>query len=366
MKIKDVAGHIESIAPLALQESYDNAGLIIGNGETEVSGIMLCLDSTEEVIAEAIDKGCNLIVAHHPIVFSGLKKLNGKNYVERAVMLAVKNDVAIYAAHTNLDNVLKQGVNEAIANRLGLQDLRILQPKEGQLNKLVTFCPHEHADKVRQAIFDAGAGHIGNYDECSFNLEGTGTFRAGEGADPFVGEIGKLQKENEIRIETVFPFYMRDRVLKAMIKAHPYEEVAYDVYALATSHSGTGAGVIGNLPHPMESSRFLEHLKEKMDLECIRYTDTDKIAVQKIAVCGGAGSFLLRNALSAGADVLVTADFKYHEFFDAEKKLMIADVGHYESEFYTIRLFGQIISKLLPNIAVVFTSVNTNPIKYFY
>ncbi|KAB2914070.1 MAG: Nif3-like dinuclear metal center hexameric protein [Bacteroidetes bacterium] len=364
MQIKDITQYLETIAPLALQESYDNSGLIVGDRQTPVKGILISLDCTEEVVQEAIEKGCNLIVSHHPIVFSGLKKITGANYIERVVIKAIQNNIALYAIHTNLDNVLKSGVNGKIAEKLGLKNTRILSPKGEILCKLVTYCPTAQADALRQAIFEAGAGVIGNYDQCSFNSDGIGTFRGNDGADPFVGKVGELHKENEVRIETVFPAWAQNSVVAALLAAHPYEEVAYDVYALKNKHPQTGAGIIGSLSDEMDANVFLEHLKNTMKADGIRYTSYAK-KIKTVAVCGGSGSFLLRDAMAQKADVLVTADFKYHQFFDAEGRIMIADIGHYESEQYTIELLGEILNKKFTTFAVLFTQVNTNPVNYY-
>jgi len=365
MKIQEVLSYLEQLAPPALQESYDNAGLIVGHPDTEISKILVCLDSTPEVVEEAKQKGANLIVAHHPIVFGGLKKLNGKNYVERTVMEAIKADIAIYAIHTNLDNVLANGVNQKIAQKLGLTDYRILSPKTGLLQKLVVFCPQTNAEQVRQAIFTAGAGQIGEYDCCSFNLDGTGTFRAGQETKPHVGQIGELHKEHETRIETVLPKTLTNKVIQAMIAAHPYEEVAYDLYNLENASPQIGSGVIGDLPKAIQPAEFLQLLKKNMNVPMVRYTQTSKAKVQKIALCGGSGSFLLNDAKKQGADVFLTSDFKYHQFFDAEGQLMIADIGHYEGEYFTIELLSELLTKKFDNFAVIFSEIKTNPINYF-
>jgi dinuclear metal center YbgI/SA1388 family protein len=361
--IKDITNYLETIAPLALQESYDNSGLLVGNKATEVTKVLISLDCIEDVVQEAIDMGCNLIISHHPIIFGGLKKLNGNNYIERTVIKAIQNNVALYAIHTNLDNVLHNGVNQKIALKLELENVKILAPKGDTLCKLVTFCPTAHADAVRDAIFAAGAGHIGNYDQCSFNAEGTGTFRGNEGATPFVGNIGQQHQEAEVRIETVFPVWLQGQVVKALLQSHPYEDVAYDVHPLKNNHPQTGAGIIGTFANNMAADDFLDLLKIKLNAQSIRYTPIAK-SIKTVAVCGGAGSFLLRDAIAQGADAFVTADFKYHQFFDGENRLMIADVGHFESEQYTIELLADILIKKFSTFAVLLTQVNTNPIKY--
>jgi dinuclear metal center YbgI/SA1388 family protein len=318
---------------------------------------------TLEVIKEAQASNCNLIISHHPIIFKGLKRINGKSYVENIIIEAIKNDIALYAAHTNLDNVLL-GVNGMIAQKLGLKDIEVLQPKKRLLRRLITFAPVDKAEEVRRAVFNAGAGHIGQYSECSFNSEGTGTFKAEEGADPYVGEIGKQHQEKEIKIEIVYPFYLETQVVKALVKHHPYEEVAYDIFTMENSHLGMGSGVVGYLEAPMEEKGFLNLLKERFAANGIRYTSLLGKPIQKVAVCGGAGSFLLKKAISSQADIYITGDVKYHEFFDAEGKIVLADIGHYESEQYTVELLCDLLLKKFPTFAVLKSSVNTNPVNY--
>ena len=364
VKIKEITNYLESFAPPALQESYDNAGLIIGNPDAEVSKALVTLDVTEEVVEEAIQQNAGLIVAHHPIIFSGLKKITGKNYVERTVLKAIKNDIAIFAAHTNLDAVWG-GVNSKICELLGLENCRVLQPATGQLKKLVTFIPHEAAEKVREAVFTAGAGNIGEYDFCGYNLEGTGSFRAGDKTNPYVGEKGKIHYEKEIRFETIFPAWLQGKVINALINAHPYEEVAYDIYPLENKYEKAGIGMIGTLPEPVAEKEFLVFLKKAFQTEVVRHTTLKGEPVKKVAVCGGAGSFLLGNAISAGADFFVSGDFKYHQFFDADNKIVIADVGHYESEQFTKELFYELLTKKFPKFAVRFSEIKTNPVFYF-
>jgi len=364
MKINEVTSYLEGFAPLSLQEDYDNAGLLIGDAEVECNGILITLDITEEVIAEAIRRKCNLIVAHHPIIFRGLKKLNGKNYVERSVIAAIKNAVAVYAIHTNLDNVVN-GVNYKIAQKLGLQNVQVLSPKEGTLKKLVTFCPLANAEVVRNALFKAGAGTISNYSECSYNVEGYGTFKAAEGTQPFVGEIGKRHTENETRIEVIFPSYLQQRLLASLRLSHPYEEVAFDIYPLVNTRNDIGSGLVGEIQEPVSDKDLLSQLKKAFGLSVIRHTELLHKKITKIAVCGGAGSFLIPAAKAVGADIFITSDIKYHEFFDADSTILLADIGHYESEQFTIDLLTEILQQKFPNFAVLKTETNTNPVKYF-
>jgi dinuclear metal center YbgI/SA1388 family protein len=363
MKLRELTSFLEEFAPLAYQEDYDNSGLIVGNQNMEVSGALISLDCTESVIDEAIQLGFNLIISHHPIVFKGLKKFNGNSYVERVVMKAIKHDIAIYAIHTNLDHIM-QGVNKKICEKLDIRNVSILKVKEGILKKLVTFCPIADADNVRKALFEAGVGMIGNYSECSFNVEGTGTFKAGSGADPYVGEIGKQHHESEVRIEVIYPVNMERGIIASLVEVHPYEEVAYDIYPLSNGLQEVGSGMIGNLESDWDELEFLKFVKEKLGAKLIRHTEMRSKKIRRVAVCGGSGSFLLQNAINAGADIFITADFKYHEFFDAEGKLIIADVGHFESEQFTQELLLELITEKFRNFALRLTSQNTNPINY--
>ena len=364
MKIQDITSLLEKLAPPSLQESYDNAGLLTGNLSWECTGIIVSLDATEDIVQEAISKKCNLIVAHHPIIFKGLKKITGKNYVEQTIITAIKNDIAIYAIHTNLDNVL-QGVNGKIADMLGLINRKILVPKENLLQKLAVFVPVDHKEKLLEALFAAGAGNIGNYSECSFGTTGTGSFKAGENTNPFVGTKAERHYENEVKIEVIFPVWIERQLLNAMKVAHPYEEIAFDIYSLNNSYEQTGSGLIGELEKEINEKAFLEQLKKIFKLSVIRHTGFTGKTVKKVALCGGAGSFLTVAAKAAGADVYISSDIKYHEFFDAEGSLLLADIGHYESEQFTIDLLFDILSENFPNFAVLKTGVNTNPVKYF-
>jgi dinuclear metal center YbgI/SA1388 family protein len=364
MKIGEIISFLESLAHPSLQEPYDNAGLLTGDSGWECTGIICSLDAIEDVMNEAIRKKCNLVVAHHPIIFGGLKKINGKNYVEKTVIRAIKNDIAIYAIHTNLDNVI-DGVNGRMAKMLGLKNLSILSPKQDTLKKLFTFVPMDKAEQVRNAIFAAGGGYIGNYSECSFNVQGEGTFKAEEGTNPYVGDVGKRHNEKELKIEAILPSFLENKIVAAMKAAHPYEEVAYEVVNLSNVNNGVGAGVIGELPEVMKEEDFLAFLKKQFQLKIIRHTAFPGGGIKKVALCGGAGSFLVSKALASGADAYVTADMKYHEFFDANSRMLIADIGHYESEQFTINLLQEILEQKFPTFAVLKTEVQTNPVKYY-
>ncbi|MFY0672526.1 MAG: Nif3-like dinuclear metal center hexameric protein [Bacteroidia bacterium] len=363
MQLHQITSFLESKAHLSLQESYDNSGLIVGDKNAEITKAIISLDCTEAVVDEAIAKGANLIISHHPIVFKGLKSFTGKNYVERVVMKAIKNDIALYAIHTNLDNV-QHGVNKKIADLLGLENTQILAPMSGRLQKLVTFVPKANLDEVSQAMFSAGAGNIGNYDQCSFSTEGLGSFRAGEGADPFIGVQGKIHREEEFRLEVIVNDFNSSQVIKALFNAHPYEEVAYFLQDIKNTNQEIGAGMVGGLSKEMSFEDFIQHLKRSMQLKIIRATKAVNRPIKKVALCGGSGSFLLNKAKAKGADVFITGDFKYHEFFDAENEISILDIGHYESERFTIDLIHEWLREKFSTFALLKTDVNTNPVNY--
>ncbi len=364
MTIDEVLAEIETFAPLKYQEDYDNCGLLTGSRSWEAKSALLTLDCTESVVDEAIQKGCNLIIAHHPIIFSGLRRLTGANYVERTVIKAIKHDIAIYACHTNLDNVI-EGVNKKIGEKLGLKQLSILAPKTGLLKKLVTFVPRSHHDIVLNALFSAGAGNIGNYDSCSFNVDGTGTFKGNNDTQPFIGQPNVLSREIETRIETVFSVDDEGRVITALLKNHPYEEVAYDLYPITNSHPQVGSGMLGELETPMPEQDFLNHVKNVFRVPVVKHTAKTGKSIKKVAFCGGSGRFLLKNAIVSQADAFITADFKYHEYFDVENKLLMIDPGHYESEQFTPEIFYEIINKKFTTFAIHLSKTNTNPIDYF-
>lgn len=362
--LKEIITALEGVAPLSLQESYDNSGLQVGDPRMEVKGILVTLDVTEEVLQEAEKLGFNLVVSHHPVLFKGLLSLTGKSSTERIIQRAIRRDIAIYSAHTNFDSVIG-GVNTYMADRLGLQQQKILKTDGGALKKLVVFIPRDHLEPVRQAMFDAGAGHIGAYDSCSFRLEGTGSFRGSEDSNPFSGEAGKFTEEAEVRLEIIIPAPLVGKVVNAMTVKHPYEEVAYDIYPLDNTDPRVGMGMIGLLPEAVDEETFLSIVKESFKCGVIRHTALSGKAVQKVALCGGAGSFLLSKAKAKGADVFITGDVKYHQFFDAEGKIVLMDIGHFESEQFTRELFYDLLKEKFPKFAVRLSETVTNPIKYY-
>ncbi|MBZ5859248.1 Nif3-like dinuclear metal center hexameric protein [Flavihumibacter profundi] len=364
MQISQIIQELERFAPGSYQESYDNAGLLCGEAIWQCSGVVVALDATEAVIEEAVMKGCNLVVAHHPIVFSGLKKITGKNYVEKTLIRAIKNNVAIFAIHTNLDNVM-EGVNGKIASLLGLVNQAVLLPKAGMLKKMYCFVPDGHLDAVRDALFAAGGGQIGQYSECSFEAQGRGTFKPGEGTMPFSGTYGVRHNASEIRLELIYPAYLETALVRALKQSHPYEEVAFDLVQLTNEHPRVGSGICGNLPEEMAENDFLELLKSIFKVPVVKHSPLLGRPVKKVALCGGAGSFMVSRALQLKVDAYITADMKYHEYFDANGSLLIADVGHFESEQFTVDLLYDILAKKFPTFAVFKTGVLTNPVNYY-
>lgn len=366
MLVKDIIHTIEAYAPPVYQEGYDNSGLQIGNVNDEVKAVLISLDVTEAVMDEALERGANMIVVHHPLLFSGLKQISGRNYIERIVHKAIKNDLNIYACHTNLDNV-HNGVNAKIAEKLGLQNTHILSPMKDTLLKLYTYAPVNAAAKVREAMFEAGAGTIGKYSECSFNTQGEGTFRPGADTNPAIGNAGGQREQvDEVKIEVLVDRASQSRVINALFAAHPYEEVAYELIAIQNQNQELGAGMIGELAEAIEEQSFLNYIKNNLTAPVIRHTALSGKKIKKVAICGGSGSFLLKDAIKAGADIFITADFKYHQFFDADGKIVIADIGHYESEQFTSEIFKDIINKKFPNFATLLSNLSTNPVNYYY
>lgn len=370
MEIQLIIEALEKLAPSALQEDYDNAGLITGNSKQHIIKALICLDINEQVIDEAVRVNAGLIISHHPLIFKGLKKITGSSYIERILIKAIKHDIAIYAIHTNLDNI-KNGVNWEICNRLNLKDYRILLQKTNILKKLVTYCPDIKMadgsyvpDKVMKAIFESGAGHIGNYDSCSFRSTGMGTFRGLENTKQFIGSRFEHTEQKEIRLETVFPAYLQNKVISALLENHPYEEVAYDIYNLDNSYTEAGSGMTGILPKPMKEKEFLLMVKEKLESQVIRHSSLKGVEISRVAVCGGAGSFLISEAIREGADAFITADIKYHDFFESEAGILLVDAGHYETEQFTINLLYEYLTNIFPNFAFQKIGFKNNPINY--
>ncbi len=364
MTVQDVIEILEELAPLSYAKDFDNTGLLVGQPQTKLNGILVALDTLETVVDEAIENNCNLIVSFHPIIFKGLKSITGKNYVERTVLKAIQHDIAIFSMHTALDNAWN-GVNAAICDKLQLQNREILIPQQGTIHKLTTFVPTKEAAMVREALFNAGAGTIGNYNHCSFNIEGLGSFQGNEDSNPTVGKKGETHFETETQIGVTFPKHLTSKVLKALFKAHPYEEVAYEVTTLQNLNQHIGMGMIGELPEAVSEEIFLNTLKNTFHTGVIKHSEKTDKPIQKVAVLGGSGSFAIGPAKTKGADAFVTSDLKYHDFFMAEKSILLADIGHYESEQYTKQLLVAFLTEKITNFAVVLSKVNTNPISYY-
>jgi len=364
MIVQDVINHLEDLAPLAYAEDFDNVGLLVGHKNLKVTGILVTLDTLEAVVDEAITNQCNLIISFHPIIFKGLKKLTGKNYVERVVMKAIKHDIAIFSIHTALDNAL-QGVNDMICNQLELTNKRILIPQNNTIKKLTTYVPVNEANALRNALFHVGAGNLGNYSECSFNVDGLGTYNGNAASIPTKGKKGQLHTEAETKLTVTFAKHLEPKILQALFKTHSYEEVAYEISTLENTNQNIGMGMIGEFKNPMDELSFLNHLKTKMNTEAIRHSSFLNKKIKKVAVLGGSGSFAINAAKANGADAFVTADLKYHDFFTAENNILLADIGHYESEQFTKNLLVAYLTKKITNFAIVLSQTNTNPVKYF-
>jgi len=364
MNLNDFCLFLESLAPLSTSEEYDNAGLLVGDPDMTVRKVMLCLDLTPAVMDEATAKDCNLIISHHPFIFTNLKRLTWDKVETKLIYQAVKRDMAIYAIHTNLDNALN-GLNGYLMKKLGISSFKILLPKKDILSKLITFCPLAYAEKTRNALFEAGAGTIGNYNSCSFNTTGEGTFRASGEANPFVGQKNIVHFEKEVKIEVIFPNYLEGHIIKALLENHPYEEVAYDIVPLRNPFPKVGAGTIGELTNPMTNTELLLHIKNTLTLNAIRHSGLLSRPVKRVACCSGSGSFLISEAIRAGADVLITADLKYHDFFLGADRITLMDIGHYESEHWVKEWLYHAIIEKFPTFAVLISEINTNPVHYF-
>jgi dinuclear metal center YbgI/SA1388 family protein len=364
MKLKDLCSYLDSAVPLSFQEEYDNSGLQIGSPEREIYSAMTSIDVTEEVIDEVIAKKCDVLISHHPLIFHPVKSLTGKTFTERIINKAVKNDIAVYTAHTNLD-ILGKGVSRKMAEKIGLEEINVLSPSGNRLLKLVTYIPESHLEEVRNALFEAGAGVIGNYDQCGFITSGTGSFRGNELTKPFRGEKGKIRFEKEIRFETVLLSHLKGQVLEALLVSHPYEEVAYDLYSLENKNTEIGLGCVGKFHDPVSENDFLKLVSTLFEAEGVRYSKLTGKPVKKLALCGGSGASLINLAINSGADAFLTADIKYHDFFSSDNKILLVDAGHFESEKFSAEILKDLINKKFPKFAVRFSEINTNPINYF-
>ena len=364
-KISEVIACIEQMAPLAYQESWDNSGVQVGDVSQGVKAVLLCVDITEATLDEAIEKGANLIISHHPLIFKGIKKLTGRNYIERVIIKAIQHNIVLYSAHTNMDKCMG-GVNFRIAQKLGLKNMRVLAPEGNYLYKIVTYVPQSHIEQVRQAMWSAGAGTIGNYDCCSYSSEGNGTFRAQVGCNPFVGEIDKLHTEPELRLEMVVPKDKSGRVVAAIHTAHPYEEPVIDILPLANDYEQLGLGCIGELERPITETAMLNYIKDKLNVQYIRHTQTSDRLVERVALCGGSGAEFISQAIREKAGIYITADVKYHDFFNTENQIVIADIGHFESEQCIKEIFYEQLSKNFINFAILMADSDKSPTENYY
>ncbi|QJP34435.1 Nif3-like dinuclear metal center hexameric protein [Nonlabens sp. Ci31] len=363
MKIKDVIAHLEVLAPRFYAEDFDNTGLLTGEKTTDLTGILVTLDCLENVVDEAIDNNCNLIVSFHPIIFSGLKHLQPDDYVRKAVVKAIKNDIAIYATHTALD-LAKGGVSYRMAQEMGLNNVKTLIPKSQLIKKLVTYIPQDHFEEVKEALFAAGAGTLGNYSECSFSTDGEGTFRGNEWSKPQLGEALKRSTVKEKALSITFLPHLEAAIKATLINFHPYEEVSFEISTLENSYQNIGMGVIGDLAEALETEEFLRKTKSVFKTGVVRSSFSRKRTIKKVALLGGSGAFAIKNALQSGADAYITADLKYHDFFQGQD-LLLCDVGHYESEQFTKNLLHEYLKEKFSNFAVLCAQARTNPVNYF-
>ena len=363
MKVKDFTNYLEQLAPLTYQEEYDNSGLIIGDFNMVVKGVLITLDCNDKVLDEAINNKCNLLITHHPIIFKGLKKINNDSLTDKLVIKAIKNNIAIYSIHTNLDNIVN-GVNSEIAKRLKLKNCRVLSSKNECLRQLVFYCPKENTTDLIEKLCSVGAGAIGNYNNCSFKSSGVGTFKPLENSNPYKGVVGKLYSSEEDRVELLFLKDKQKKIIQTLQENHPYEEIAYQIYILDNKIKSIGSGLVGELDESVDSILFLKQLKKIMNLDLVRHTYISIDKVKKIALCGGSGSFLIDEAISSKADIFITSDIKYHQFFDIDNKIILADIGHYESEQFTKNLVYDYLTKKFTKFAILLSKVNTNPINY--
>jgi len=364
MKLAELCSYLNQSVPPEFQESYDNSGLQVGDPVWDISSALITLDVTDEVLDEAIAGRCDLIISHHPLIFGPLKSLTGKSITEKLVIKALSHNVAIYSAHTNLD-VIERGVSRKMAEKLNLQNVKVLSPLKNRLLKLVTYIPESHFDKVSTAVFEAGAGVIGNYDYCGFTVPGTGSFRGNDRTNPFIGKKGVISHEKEIRFETIMFSHLKNKVVKALLESHPYEEVAYDIYNLENENIEIGLGCVGEFSESLNENDFLAIVSEVFNAKGIRYSKSMGKKIRKIALCGGSGASLINQAINSGADSYITADIKYHNFFDAESRILLVDVGHFESEIFSVEILYDLVIKKFPKFAVRFSKINTNPINYF-
>lgn len=364
LKLKEIIQVLEDWAPPSDAEDFDNVGLQVGHLEQDINKALITLDITDEVMDEALEADANLIITFHPLIFKGLKKLSGNNRIERLVVKAIQNNIAIYAIHTNLDAQI-DGVNGMIAEKLGLQNCEILIPKQDDLFKLIFFVPKGEADMVKEAIFSTGAGTIGNYAECSFNSQGQGTFKPIKKANPTLGSLNQRHTEPETKVEILLQQKDINAAIGAMMQAHPYEEVAYDLILLKNKNKTKGMGQIGTLSKPMKAVDFVNFVKEKLETKVVRHSSLIQKPIEKVAVLGGSGAFAIANAKAVNADAFVTADLKYHDFFLAENQILLCDTGHFESEQFTKNLITRYISEIFPNFAVLISNINTNPVNYY-
>lgn len=364
LPLKTLLAGLEQWVPFVWQENYDNAGLILGDPNQQIRKALVCFDVTPEVVDEAVRNEADLILSHHPAIFKGIKRINPASRLGYMLKQSLCHDIAWCALHTNLDNTLS-GVNSWLCEHLGLQEVRPLVPLQGIYGKLQVYVPEAYAEKLRQALAEAGCGAGTKYDTCSYTSRGEGRFRAGSQAHPFTGRIGELHCEAECKIECLYPLHKTRQVLDVLRTNHPYEEPAFDLLPLQNEAVEQGAGAIGILPETMQERELLDKLKELTGVHCIRHSGFQGRRIKKIALCGGSGGSFIANACGQKADVYITGDLKYHDFTDTEPGTWLVDIGHFESEKFAMELIFRFIRKNFPNFAVSISEQAKNPVSFY-
>lgn len=364
MTIKEVTQFLESRFPLYLQEDFDNCGVQCGNVNNEISGAMVCFEMTEKIIDEAISKNCNLVISHHPLILKrGITKIVPSDRVGAMICKALANNMVLYSMHTNIDSG-EGGGNDVFAEKLGLSDVKVMAPVKGLYRKLVVNVPAEHSEKLKEALFKIGCGQQGNYQKCSYSTLGKGQFEPNGEAKPFIGTQNNLEKVEEERIEMIYPAYLQHAVIQAIYENHPYEEPAFDLFSLENTERKVGLGRIGELPEEMDCKEFFSYLKEKLNLEHLRYCGDEGKKIRRVAVCGGGGAGFIDTAIALNADAYVSGDFKYHDFFKSHSGTVLVDIGHYEGECFIKNIIFNLLKEKFTTFAVLSSEFENLNVKY--
>ncbi|MGM0602343.1 MAG: Nif3-like dinuclear metal center hexameric protein [Bacillota bacterium] len=369
-KAQEIISLMGEIAPVKLAEEWDNVGLQIGDLSNEVNKVLLALDLNTEVIDEAVDNNCNMIITHHPVIFNGINSVSSESAVGDMIIRLIKNDIIVFSAHTNLD-IVEEGLNDFICRKLGIEDFQPLDVTQiGNYYKFVVFVPENHIENIKSAVFKNGGGKLGNYSHSGFVSKGKGSFKPLKGSEPYIGSTEKIEEVDEIRLETIVAEDKLDKVLKAVLKAHPYEEAAYDIYEIKRTSNVDGIGRIGYLTDTMLLGDYINTVKEKLNLPYLKFVGKKDKKIKKVAVCNGSGADFIKKAGYKGADLYLTGDIKYHEAQHAEElDLALIDIGHYESEIWVKELLYDKLTSLAEkrnkkDVEFIISAVNTNPWNY--